>query len=195
MVPEVVTLILYPRGKRPIPSTLLLPSEEAFSSIQVSWRVVELWKIPAAESLAAGDIGLIPWVPLAKIDGTPEPVFRECKARIARVGSKDEQESLLVVTHFLAGLRYDDERLLKLLIGRKAMLKSKSPIVREVIAAGILEGRQAMVLDTLVKRFGAKAGKLKTKLKAIEDDARLTELNLLAATCPDLDSFRRQLSP
>ena len=31
--------------------------------------------------------------------------------------------------------------------------------------------------------------------KAIEDEARLIELTKLAFTCPDLDSFRKQLSP
>ncbi len=44
-------------------------------------------------------------------------------------------------------------------------------------------------------RFGTKAKKLGTKLKSIEDEARLIELNKLTATCPDLDSFRKQLSP
>ena len=38
VVPEVVTLVLYTRGKRPTPSNLILPSEEGFSSIQVSWK-------------------------------------------------------------------------------------------------------------------------------------------------------------
>jgi hypothetical protein len=134
-------------------------------------------------------------VPLAKIDGPPEPVFRECKARIARVASKGERESLQVVTHFLASMRYDDERLLRLLMGRKAMLESKSPIVREVRAEWTREGKQAMILDLLVDRFGTKARKLWTRLKAIEDDARLIELTKLAVTCPDLDTFRKHLSP
>ena len=31
------------------------------------WRVVELWTIPAEDLLAAGDVGLIPWVPLSSI--------------------------------------------------------------------------------------------------------------------------------
>jgi hypothetical protein len=195
VLPEVVVLFLRPRGNVATAQTTRLSSRQGLTTWDVSWRIVKLWEVPAAELLAAGDIGLIPWVPLAKIDGPPEPVFRECKARINRVGSKDEQESLLVVTHFLAGLRYDDERLLKLLIGRKAMLKSKSPIVREVIAAGIREGKQELVLDILVDRFGTKAKKLRTKLKAIEDEARLIELTKLAVICPDLDSFRKHLSP
>jgi hypothetical protein len=68
---------------------------------------------------------------------------------------------------------------------------SKSPILRELRR----EGKQAMIVDLLIDRFGTKAKKLWTRLNAIEDEARLLELNKLALTCPDLDSFREQLSP
>jgi hypothetical protein len=73
------------------------------------------------------------------------------------------------------------------------MHESRSPIVREVIAAWIREGKQELVLDLLVDRFGTGARKLTTKLRAIEDEAALKELVMLAATCPDLASFRKQL--
>ncbi|HZW33493.1 MAG TPA: hypothetical protein VFF52_22430 [Isosphaeraceae bacterium] len=148
VLPEVVVLFLHPRGNVATAQTAQLSSRLGPTTWDVSWRSVKLWEVPAGDLLAAGDIGLIPWVPLAKIDGPPEPVFRECKARINRVMSEGERQSLLVVTHFLASLRYDDARLLKLLMGRKAMLESKSPIVRELRAEWTREGRQAMILDT-----------------------------------------------
>jgi hypothetical protein len=96
VLPEVVVLFLRPRGNVAAAQTAQLSSRHGLTTWGVSRRIVKLWEVPAAELLAAGDIGLIPWVPLAKIDGPPEPVFRECKARIARVRSEDEQESLLV---------------------------------------------------------------------------------------------------
>ena len=68
VVPEVVALVLHPRGKRPTPRKLIISSEEGFSSIHVYWKVVELWKVPAADLLATGDIGLIPWIPLAQFE-------------------------------------------------------------------------------------------------------------------------------
>ena len=75
------------------------------------------------------------------------------------------------------------------------MSEPKSPVLRELKSEWVRGGKQEMVLDILVKRFGTKAQKLRTKLKAIEDEAVLTELVMLASTCPDLDAFRKQLSP
>ena len=69
VLPEVVTLVLYPRGKRPVPRQTIIQSVEGSARIQVNWKVVESWTIPAEAMLATGDIGLIPWVPLARFDG------------------------------------------------------------------------------------------------------------------------------
>jgi len=70
---------------------------------------------------------LTPWVPLTRFDGPPEPIFRECRARIDRDALPEERESLLVVTHFMAGLRYNDRRLFEILGGRQVMIESQSP--------------------------------------------------------------------
>jgi hypothetical protein len=98
----------------------------------VRWKVVELWTIPAADMLAAGDVGLIPWVPLAQFDGPREPIFQECRTRIDRDAPPDEHENLLAVTQILAGLRYNDPRLFQLLGGREAMIES--PVLQEFVA-------------------------------------------------------------
>jgi hypothetical protein len=198
VVPEVVALVLHPRGKRPTPNTLVLPSEAEFTSIHVSWKVVELWKIPAEELLAAGDIGLIPWVPLAHFEGPPEPIFRECRERIERDAPPEERESLRVATHFLAGLRYNDPGVFQLLGGTKAMLKVKSPLLREIIDEATQKGQrkatEANLVTVLVARFGPKAKAAKAELKRVRDD-RLKSLFSIAVNCPDLDAFRKELSP
>jgi hypothetical protein len=195
VLPEVVVLFLRPRGNVATAQTAKLSSRHGLTTWDVSWRIVKLWEVPAAELLAAGDIGLIPWVPLAKIAGPPEPVFRECKARIARVRSEGKRESLLVVTHFLASMRYNDPRLFQLLGGLQAMSEPKSPVLRELKSEWERGVRQSMLADMLVNRFGEKARKLRTRLKAIDDEAVLEKLAKLAVTCPDLDSFRKQLPP
>jgi predicted transposase YdaD len=198
VVPEVVALVLHPRGKRPTPSKLVLPSEAGFASIHVYWKVVELWTIPAEELLATGDVGLIPWVPLAQFEGSPEPIFRECRTRLERDAPPAERESLLVATHFLAGLRYNDPGVFQLLGGSKAMIKVKSPLIREIIEEANQEGKRETkeddVVTVLVTRFGAKAKAVKAELKKVRDD-RLEALLALAVTCPDLDAFRKQLVP
>ena len=35
------------------------------------WKVAELWRLVAEELLAAGDVGLVPWVPLTHFQGAP----------------------------------------------------------------------------------------------------------------------------
>jgi hypothetical protein len=68
---------------------------------------VELWTIPAAELLEAGDVGLIPWVPLTDCADPPEKVMAlpgyHRTARSAR-----RKANLLAVTQVLAYLRYND---------------------------------------------------------------------------------------
>jgi hypothetical protein len=103
-LPEVLTLILHPGGRARPTGTVELASPHGWTRWRVEWKVVELWTIPAADLLAANDLGLIPWVPLAKIDGPPEPIFQECRRRIDRDAQHGQRENLLAVTQFLAKL-------------------------------------------------------------------------------------------
>jgi hypothetical protein len=197
VVPEVITLILLPRGRKPAPREFVIRSEERTTSIRVGWKVIELWKVPAAELLAAGDIGLIPLVPLSLLDRPLEAILDECRERIHRDAPADELENLLAVTHILAGLEYNDPRLFKKLGGTKAMLKSGSPLIQGIIddamAAGRREGQRDDIITILAARFGPEAEALRRGLKAVGDTG-LKELLTLAATCPDLASFREQVA-
>jgi hypothetical protein len=82
-------------------------------------------------------VGLIPWVPLARFDGPPEPIFRECKTRITRDAPKGEREALLVVTHFLAGLKYNEPQLFETVASLPG-----SPESRPTLARRASEGRE-----------------------------------------------------
>jgi hypothetical protein len=190
-LPEVLTLILHP-GRRARPSgTVELASLHGWTRWRVGWKVVELWTIPAAELLAANDLGLILWVPLAKIDGPPEPIFEECRERIDRHARRGQREDLLAVTQFLAKLNYNDPRLFQILGGRNAMIES--PTLKELIADGERAGKRKSIIRVLVARFGSGARDLQLRLEAISDDERLGELTELSATCPDLESFKKPL--
>lgn len=194
VVPEVITLILRPRGREPAPRELVIRSEEGTTSIRVEWKVIELWKVPAAELLAAGDIGLIPLVPLSLLDRPLEAIIDECRERIHRDAPARELENLLAVTHLLAGLEYNDSRMFERLGGTMAMLKSGSPLIQGIIDEAIATGRRDDIITILVARFGRDAEALRRDLKAV-GDAGLEELLTLAATCPDLASFREQVAP
>jgi hypothetical protein len=198
IVPEVVSLVLRPRGRKPAPRELIVRSEEGTTSIRVAWKVVELWKVPATELLAAGDIGLIPLVPLSRIDGPMEGILDEYRERIHRDAPAGELENLLSATHFFAGLKYNDPRLFQKLGGGKDMLKYGSPLLREIIEEETekarREGDRDNIIAFLAARFGPEAEALREDLKTI-GDARLKEFIGLAATCPDLASFREQIAP
>jgi hypothetical protein len=197
VVPEVLVLVLHPRGNQQVANAADLRSAWGWTRWQAAWKVVELWTVPAEDLLAAGDVGLVPWVPLAQFDGPPEPILRQCRARIDRDAAPEERENLLAVAQVLAGLRYNDPRLFELLGGREAMIES--PVLQELKAEwtreAAREAHRRDIIDFLVARFGTEAEELATDLRAIEEEARLKELVKLAAACPDLEVFRRELAP
>lgn len=189
-LPEVLTLILHPGGRKPVAGAANLASPHGWTRLHLEWKVVELWTIPAAELLEAGDVGLIPWVPLARIDGPPDPIFRECRARIDRgAPSVRDRENLLGVTQFLAHLNYNDPRLFQILGGHKAMIES--PVLRELMA----ETRRDDIIAFLVGRFGREARALRPALNKVVQDKRLKRLLTESGKCPDLESFRKLLEP
>jgi hypothetical protein len=89
--------------------------------------------------------------------------------------------------------------------GKKAMFKTGSPILQEIIddvvrrgeregeRIGKRKGNENAVIIVLVTRFGPEAEAVKAELKTIRAD-RLEKLIKLAAICPDLDSFRKRVA-
>ena len=80
IVPEVLVLVLHPKGNLRAPGSADLRSGWGWTHWQMSWKLVELWTLPAEDLLASNDVGLIPWVVLSHFDGPPEPIFRQCRA-------------------------------------------------------------------------------------------------------------------
>jgi hypothetical protein len=188
ILPEVLTLVLHPKGRLRAASDMEMTSRRGWTKWNVRWKVVELWTIPAAEMLAANDVGLLPWVPLAQFDGPPELIFQECRGRIDRDAPSDEHENLLAVTQILAGMRYNDPRLFQILGGREAMIES--PVLQEFLA----EGQRKSIVVFLAERFGPAANAVEPVLNSITNGKKLNELTRLAAKCPDLETFTRELS-
>ena len=71
----------------------------------------------------------------------------------------------------------------------------ESPLFQELRTETARETTIRNIMSILVGRFGSKAEALDTQVKAIDDDARLEELLLHAATCRTLGSFRKHLAP
>jgi hypothetical protein len=190
-LPEVLTLVLHPRGNFRITGSAEFESRRGLSRWLAKWRVVELWTLPAEELLAANDIGLIPWVPLTQFEGPPEPMLQRCRERIERQAAAEEQVNLLAVTQVLTRLRYNDPQLLTILGGSRVMIES--PLIQEILARSKQETMNADILTLLEARFGPVPPDLAMHLRAIMDEQKLRNLLVRAALCPDLDAFRNQL--
>lgn len=194
VVPEVLTIVLRPKGHVQVGGAAELRSDRGWTRWQVSWRVVELWTVPAADLLASDDVGVLPWVPLCRIDGPPEAVLRRCRDRIDRAAPADERENMLAVTQVLAGLRYNDPSLLRRIFGgREAMIES--PILQELKAEWSAEAKRQSIARFLHARFGADPDETTAALAGIVDEATVDELTEFAALCPDLESFLARLHP
>ena len=200
VVPDVITLVLHPKGNLQVTGSLEMTSPGGMTHWSVRWKVVQLWSIPAETLLDAHDVGLIPWVPLTHFDGPPEPIFQQCRARIDQEAAPEERENLLAVTQVLASLRYNEDGLFQLLGGRDAMIESpvlqelKAEWTREAAREAILQTNRRDIVDFLVERFGPQAEEFASQLETIADDAKLKELIKLAARCSDLQSFRNELA-
>ena len=187
-LPEVLTLVLCPRGNVQVSGTEQLSSRQGWTRLQLSWRVVELWTLPAEELLAANDVGLIPWVPLTQFDGPPKPILQQCRERIDKQAPAEERANLLAVTQVLTRLRYNDRGLLSIFGGRRAMIES--PLIQELMA----ERSHKHILRFLTDRFGPVPQDIRDSLQMIQDEARLDDLVVWADRCPDLEAFCTRVS-
>ena len=187
VVPEVITLVLHPKGALRITGDHQLASRHGLTRVSVSWRVVELWTLPAEVLLAANDVGLIPWVPLTQYDGPPEPLLERCRERIEQQAAPNERDNMLAVTQVLTRLRYNDPAILSLLGGSRVMIES--PLIQEMLAQRTHDN----ILNFLEGRFGVVPPEVVIALRTIVDERKLRELVRVASECPDLAAFQTHL--
>lgn len=187
-VPEVITLVLRPKGTYQVPGVHTLASRLNLTRFQVSWHVVELWNLPATDLLAANDVGLVPWVPLAHYEGPPEPILQECRRRIDEQANPTERANLLAVIQVLMRMWYNEPQLFAIFGGQQAMIES--PLIQEIIAQRF----HKVILRRLEARFGTVPSDLATELRAVTDDDQLDALIDWATQAPDLQAFRARLA-
>lgn len=187
VVPELLTLVLRERGQYRVPSAFEAQSDLGWAALHCTWKVVELWQVPAEELLAATDVGVVPWVPLTRFEGPPRDLLQRCRERIDREARHEERRSLLAVSQVLTRLRFPDPQLLALFGGRQIMIES--PLIDELMA----ERTQKNILQFLEGRFGAVPEELSARLKSVSRTSKLDELIKVAAQCPSLKSFEAHL--
>ena len=188
VLPEALTVILRPRGNFQIAGSRELVSRQGWTRVLTNWRVVELWTLPAAELLAANDVGLIPWVPLTHFEGPPEPILQQCRELIDRHAPPEERANLLAVSQVLTRLRYNDQQLLSIFGGSRIMIES--PLIQELFADRL----HKLITRILTERFGPVPQDVATALQTVQEEQRLDNLVIWADRCPDLQAFRARLA-
>jgi hypothetical protein len=190
-LPEVLALILHPLGTYRVTGDHGLASRRGWAAAALKWRVVELWTLEATDLLAAGDVGLIPWVPLTHIAGPPEPVLQECRRRIGQQAADQDRDYLLVVSQILGSLRYDEDNLMTIFGRGQSMLDT--PLLRKLEEQGIQKGIHQSIAIVLRGRFRSVPADLESAITAVQERSRLEDLLVWASQCPDLEAFRARL--
>ncbi len=195
VLPELVTIVLHPKGCFRVNGRHEVMSRLQWSQLACRWKVVELWQLAASDLLGAGDVGLVPWVPLTQFPGPPAPILEECRRRIDQQAPANERDNLLAVAQILAQLRYNDPELLTILGGDRVMIES--PLINRIVAEGTQRAKQETmqeaILDFLQARFEAVPEEIAEKLRHVRALKKLKTLIKHAAQCPDLEAFQRQL--
>jgi hypothetical protein len=186
-LPELLMLVLCPKGKFRIDGKHTVQSKLGLARLQAEWKVIELWTLSAEEYLAQGDVGTLPWVPLMQMQGPPEPILERCAARIEREADAQQRMDMLVVSHVFAGLRFPNLDLMSFFGGMKTMVES--PVIQKLRA----DAQHGDILDLLKDRFGPVPRDVTKTLREVLDEKKLRRLNRLAAKCADLNEFRNGL--
>ena len=152
VLPELVTLILRPKGNVAVHPRLELGSPLGWSRLAAEWRVVNLWELSATDFLPLTDPGLAPWLPLTRLDGPAEPLIQQCKDVIEANSDGGKRANLLAVTEILSGLVHDERMLETILRGGFGMIES--PVLQRWSREQRADARQESILDILRAAFG-----------------------------------------
>ena len=186
-LPELLMLVLRPKGKFRISGEHEIRSELGMSRLEVRWRVVELWTLSAERFLVEADVGILPWVPLMQMKSPPEAILEQCAGRIEREAPPRQQGDMLAVAEVMTGLRFSDPDFLTIFQRERTMIES--PVVKRWKAESLHEA----ILDVLKDRFHSTPRDVTKPLRAILDEKKLRQLNIVAAKCADLDAFRQAI--
>jgi len=186
VIPDVISLVLRPKGQAQVEQRMQESSRHGLTALACNWHLVELWKLAAEDLLAANDVGLIPWVPLTRFSGPPEPILRQCRERIDKQATPSEHEALLTA------VVYNDEALLAIFEGVKPMIKS--PLLDRILAENERETRKGCIIVCLEARFGTLPQDVIEEIWSVQDGTGVQGLLRPAVLCDDLEEFRRHLA-
>ncbi len=185
-LPEMLTLVLRPKGKFQIDGRHGARSRLGWSELNCKWKVVEVWTLPAEELLKA-DVGAVPFATLARYDGPPEELLERCRDRIEQEADASDRENLLTVSQVFAQLKFPNPQLLALLGGKHVMIES--PLIQDLVAEKV----QNTILEVLKARFDTIPVDVRRLLGEVKKESKLMKLAKAAGRCTDLDEFKELL--
>jgi hypothetical protein len=196
-LPEVVTLIMKPKGHVRVSGRYNAASPSGSTTITGQWPVVYLWDLEARDLLDTGDIGLIPWVPLTRSDQPIGEVLAECVARIGRVDIATERAGLIAVTYLLTSFAHPKINLFSIFGGVNMVIDFESVGMKELGEAYKEKHRIELQRETLIEnihqileeRFGNLPNDQAAKLDEVVEITKLRKLFRFAVKCPALDDF------
>lgn len=195
-VPEVVSLVLKPKGKLTVTGASEHVSPRGRTRIGGSWPVVRMWELDAEALLASPDVGVIPWVPLAHTTLPPDELMTRCRDRLVQVSDANDRAGLIAVTDVFVGLAFPGRSIFEVLRGSPMFEKifetayRESPALRETWRGLIhRQGLREATLVALEAQFGSVPAECAAGVDDVMDEDRLKTLHRLAVTCPDVGAF------
>jgi hypothetical protein len=190
VLPEAVAICLCPRGSYRVPDRVEQKSALDWTQEALSWKVVEVWTLPAEELLSAPNVAVALWASLAQYEGPPEVLLQRCRDRIDQEGGK-QRENLLAVAQVFAQLHFDRPEWLEIFGGRRAMIEST--LIQELLAESRVGERLTTILQVLRVRFGDVPPTVTAGLEQVKDYEKLVRLTDHASVCPSLQAFEERV--
>ncbi len=190
-IPDALLILLQPRGNADVAGEVRLASAADTVRGLIQWRVVKLWEVDAETLFALGDPALAPFITLARTTQPPEEFLKRCREFIDARTPPDRLAEVLAVTTIMAGVHYNERRLLDFFMTEDTMITSP---VLDRLALRIENNTQCRnIMDFLTDRFGDAAQQVAGRVTVIADSEILRELVKWSAMCPDLAAFEQRL--
>ena len=176
---------------------LLKPSRAATNvykdnEIRYAYNLIRIYEMSAREILDQGPLCLMPFIPLMKhgpdlLDQADDLIYQSEKTRL-------EKADMLTSMAILAGIISTD--LPVQLINRRKDIMIESAaydiIKKDGIQEGLEKGKKETILEFLEARFGTVPNDLVEGIQKIENRTRLKSLVRLAASCDNMETFRKK---
>ena len=189
---------------------LLKPSRAATNvykdnEIRYAYNLIRIYEMSAREILDQGPLCLMPFIPLMKygpdlLDQADDLIYQSEKTRL-------EKADMLTSMAILAGIISTDLPVQLINRRKDIMIESaaydiiKKDGIKEGIQQGLKqglkkgleEGKKETLLEFLEARFGAVSEEVVAGIRKIDTEAHLKLLVRIAASCENLEEFKREM--